>query len=104
MTNLPADAYRDDLAYIHDAGFGGFATQAAPFVLKLLEDGDIRRGQVVELGCGSGIVAAALTRAGYNVLGFDSVTSAMTRKGVYLRLDLVLDEQFKTLNPGEGRK
>ena len=24
------DAYRDDLAYIHDAGFGGFAQAAAP--------------------------------------------------------------------------
>ncbi|PNY79535.1 DUF11 domain-containing protein [Deinococcus koreensis] len=33
---------------------------------------------------------------GYNVLGFDSVTSAMTRPGAYLRLDLVLDEQPNT--------
>ena len=67
----PEDAYRDDLAHIHDAGFGGFARHAAPFALELLKAGDIRRGQVVEFGCGSGIVAAALTRAGYDVLGFD---------------------------------
>jgi SAM-dependent methyltransferase len=67
----PEDAYRDDLAYIHDVGFGGFATHAAPFVLELLKAGNIRRGQVVELGCGSGIVAAALSGAGYDVLGFD---------------------------------
>ena len=30
------EGYRDDLAYIHDAGFGGFATHAAPFVVELL--------------------------------------------------------------------
>jgi SAM-dependent methyltransferase len=67
----PEDAYRDDLAYIHDVGFGGFATHAAPFALELLKANNIRRGQVVELGCGSGIVAAALSGAGYDVLGFD---------------------------------
>lgn len=74
MSNVkhsPEDGYRDDLAYIHDVGFGGFATHAAPFVLELLKAGNIRRGQVVELGCGSGILAAALTGAGYDVLGFD---------------------------------
>ena len=28
------DAYRDDLAYIHDAAFGGFARAAAPVLLS----------------------------------------------------------------------
>ena len=76
MKKLAEEDYRGDLAYIHDAGFGGFATHAAPFVLELLESGKLRRGQVVELGCGSGIVAQALTAAGYDVLGFD-ISSAM---------------------------
>jgi SAM-dependent methyltransferase len=67
--------YRDDLAYIHDAGFGGFATHAAPMVLELLATNGTRQGQVVELGCGSGILAAALTDAGYDVLGFDISTA-----------------------------
>jgi SAM-dependent methyltransferase len=71
VKRLPEDAYRDDLAYIHDVGFGSFATHAAPFVLELLKATSFRRGQVVELGCGSGIVAAALSEAGYDVLGFD---------------------------------
>lgn len=73
----PSDeVYRNDLAYIHDAGFGGFASHAAPFVLELLESNKIQRGQIVELGCGGGIVAAALSAAGYDVLGFD-ISQAM---------------------------
>lgn len=71
MKRPPEDAYRADLAYVHDVGFGSFATHAAPFALELLTANNIRRGQVVELGCGSGIVAAALAVAGYDVLGFD---------------------------------
>ncbi len=71
MKHPPQEAYRNDLAYIHDAGFGGFARHAAPMVLELLAANGVGRGQVVELGCGSGILAAALTEAGYDVLGFD---------------------------------
>ena len=29
-------AYRDDLAYIHDAGFGGFARAAGPVLVDAL--------------------------------------------------------------------
>jgi SAM-dependent methyltransferase len=99
MKRPAEEAYRDDLAYIHDAGFGGFACHAAPFVLELLAEGKIARGQVVELGCGSGIVAAALTSAGYDVLGFD-ISRAMVemsrerapkadiRHGSFLTVDL----------------
>jgi SAM-dependent methyltransferase len=75
VRHTPKEAYRDDLAYIHDAGFGGFATHAAPLVLELLAANGARQGQVVELGCGSGILAAALTEAGFDVLGFDISTA-----------------------------
>jgi SAM-dependent methyltransferase len=64
-------AYDSDLAYIHDAGFGGFATAAAAFLIDHLRRQNIASAKVVELGCGSGIQAAAVTRAGYQVLGFD---------------------------------
>lgn len=67
----PADAYRSDLAFIHDTGFGDFARGSAPGLLKLLLDHGITEGQVVDLGCGSGIWARALTDAGYHVLGVD---------------------------------
>jgi len=64
-------AYRGDLAYIHDVGYGYFATGAAPWLLALFQRNQIERGLVVDLGCGSGIWAQALGAAGYDVLGFD---------------------------------
>ncbi len=64
-------AYRDNLAYIHDVGFGGFAKSAAPWLLELLQKQVQVRELVIDLGCGSGIWAQALSGAGYPVLGYD---------------------------------
>ena len=94
-------AYAEDLAYVHHVGFGDFARDSAPGLLRLLHAarGDGRRGrqgrhgrrgrldrrwtaapcedcakqggQVIDVGCGSGIWAAALLRAGYVVTGLD---------------------------------
>lgn len=64
--------YRDDLAWIHHAGFSEFAESAAPGLLKILGD---RRGLVVDVGCGSGVWARALTRASFDVLGIDASPS-----------------------------
>jgi len=64
-------AYGIDLAYIHDAGFGHIATNAAAFLLGLLRQRRKDTGLVIELGCGSGISAEAIAAAGYDVLGFD---------------------------------
>ena len=64
-------AYATDLAYIHHHGFGDFARNAAPSLLRMLRQSSIRDGLVVDLGCGSGIWARELTSAGYNVLGID---------------------------------
>lgn len=72
------DHYGADLAYIHDAGFGALARRAAPALVAELRARGTRRGLVVELGCGSGILAARLGRAGYDVLGVD-VSPAMLR-------------------------
>jgi ribosomal protein L11 methylase PrmA len=52
--------YQLDLAYIHDQGFGGFAKNASPGLLKLLRERGIHSGLVVDLGCGSGIWARHL--------------------------------------------
>jgi SAM-dependent methyltransferase len=65
------DAYHEDLAYIHDAGFGGYAQNAAPILLDALCKSGIYSGLVIDLGCGSGILAAAVSAVGYDVLGFD---------------------------------
>src|SRR5690348_13616797 len=63
--------YRADLAYIHDAGYGGFANAAAAWLLKMLRGKGIDDGLIVDLGCGSGIWAEAASKAGFNVLGYD---------------------------------
>jgi SAM-dependent methyltransferase len=64
--------YGSDLAHVHDVGFDVWARDAAPFVLARLREAGIAEGLVVELGCGSGISAAALLDAGYEVLGVDA--------------------------------
>lgn len=78
------DAYRKDLAYIHDAGHGDFARRAAPALLRLFRQQRLRRGLVIDLGCGSGIWAQALCEAGYEVLGIDlsEAMIALSRKRV----------------------
>ena len=63
--------YREDLAYIHDLGFGDYALGAAPGILKILDRNGIQQGLVVDLGCGSGLWAQELTKARYRVLGVD---------------------------------
>jgi len=63
--------YTDDLAYIHDVGFGEFALKSAPGLLNILRQRKIFAGLVVDLGCGSGLWARELTQAGYDVLGIE---------------------------------
>jgi SAM-dependent methyltransferase len=63
--------YREDLAYIHDVGYGHFARRAAPGLLEMLRQTGAVSGLVVDLGCGSGIWARELCDAGYDVLGVD---------------------------------
>jgi len=70
--------YTADLAFIHDAGFGDLARAAAATLIGTLRARNIRRGLVVELGCGSGIGVQALVAAGYHVLGVD-ISPAMIR-------------------------
>lgn len=70
--------YQQDLAHVHHAGFGDFARATAPGVLALLQRQRLHGGRVVDLGCGSGILARHLARAGYDVLGID-LSAAMIR-------------------------
>ncbi len=66
-------SYGGDLARIHHAAFGDLAEQAAPRILSWLGAAGIRDGLVVDLGCGSGLWAAA----------FDAVLRAGTRPMAY---------------------
>lgn len=73
-----AEAYRDDLAYIHDRGFTSWAAGAAGVLLRELRQRRIHSGLVVDLGCGSGRLAEEVCAAGYDALGID-LSPAMIR-------------------------
>jgi SAM-dependent methyltransferase len=70
--------YQEDVAYIHHVGYGDFASKAAPEWLSILKREGIRKGTIVDLGCGSGIWARAAEQAGFHVTGLDS-SPAMIR-------------------------
>jgi SAM-dependent methyltransferase len=70
-SEIMMEAYKDNLAYIHDVGFGDFAKRSAPGLLKILRQAGITSGVVVDLGCGSGLWARELVGAGYEILGVD---------------------------------
>ena len=76
--------YKEDLAFIHDAGFSEWARESAPGILGILKRNGIRDGLVVDLGCGSGVWAHALSKAGFGVVGIDISESmiAIARKRV----------------------
>jgi len=69
-------SYDTDLAYIHDTGFGDFARNSAPGILKIIADCRNTSQAVFDLGCGSGIWAKSLADAGYLVFGID-ISAAM---------------------------
>ena len=70
--------YGRDLARIHHEGFAALAYDAGPEIVRLLRASGIRRGLIVDLGCGSGLVARQLTASGYDVHGVDA-SPAMVR-------------------------
>ena len=68
----PAFYYRPDLALVHHRGFASHAAACAPGILELLEPVRQRRGLVVEIGCGSGLLARELIAAGHRVVATDA--------------------------------
>lgn len=63
--------YESNLALIHNAGFGALARGAGRVVLDRLRHGGAPEGTLVDLGCGSGILAEQVSAAGYDVVGVD---------------------------------
>jgi SAM-dependent methyltransferase len=70
--------YSEDLAAAHDEGFGDLARRAAPEIVRMLRAHGIRRGLVVDAGCGSGIATQHFAAQGYDVVGIDA-SPAMIR-------------------------
>jgi predicted RNA methylase len=63
--------YGEDLAHVHHEAFGDLARRAAEVLLVELAHRRHRQGTVVDLGCGTGILAGVVSQAGYDVLGVD---------------------------------
>ena len=76
---LPNDSgggfYGPVLAGIHHEAFGRLAARAAKHLLAELAAVGLTHGTVVDLGCGSGILARIVSEAGYDVIGADSSPS-----------------------------
>lgn len=71
--------YDRDLAYVHHRGFSDFARRAAPAILSLLCDAGVAPGSlVIDLGCGSGVLAGELSKSGFSVIGVD-ISPAMVK-------------------------
>jgi SAM-dependent methyltransferase len=68
--------YEEDLAHVHDTGWGGFAAAAGPGIVARLRAAGIDGGLVVSLACGSGLIERILADASYDVLGID-ISGAM---------------------------
>jgi SAM-dependent methyltransferase len=68
--------YGPEQAGIHHEAFGRLAGRAADMVTAELASAGLTTGRVVDLGCGSGILARRLSDAGYAVIGVD-VSAAM---------------------------
>ena len=68
--------YGPEQAGIHHEAFGRLAGRAADLLAAELASAGLGAGSVVDLGCGSGILAGRLADAGYDVVGVD-VSAAM---------------------------
>ena len=63
--------YSHDLSLIHDQGFGDIAVNAAHFVASTIKKQSVQKRLIVDLGCGSGIMAKELVKKGFLVYGID---------------------------------
>ncbi|MEQ4726158.1 class I SAM-dependent methyltransferase [Nonomuraea sp. B19D2] len=59
------------MTYAHYTGHSDFIRVAAPAIVERLSAAGLGGGHVVDLGCGSGILAGSLIEAGFSVVGVD---------------------------------
>jgi SAM-dependent methyltransferase len=72
VTNAGGPYYRHDLAVVHHRGFAFHAADCAAGILGLLAPVRARRGVVLELGCGTGLLTRELIAAGHRVIATDA--------------------------------
>lgn len=59
------------LSEFYDVGWGDFAESSLRFVASTFKDHGIQAGSILELACGTGILAIHLASTGHTVLGLD---------------------------------
>jgi SAM-dependent methyltransferase len=64
--------YQPDLAAVHHRGFAFHAAACAPGIVDILAPVRARRGLVLELGCGTGLLTKELIAAGHRVIATDA--------------------------------
>jgi len=64
--------YQQDLALVHHLGYGFHADLCAPGILELLRPVLARGSEVLEIGCGSGLLTRYLVDAGHRVRATDA--------------------------------
>jgi len=71
---MPSEAYyQSDLAWVHHSGYTQHVERVAPGIVELLREGGIGRGaHVLDVGCGSGLLAHRLCSEGFLVHGVDA--------------------------------
>jgi SAM-dependent methyltransferase len=68
-----APYYRTDLAWVHHVGYAGHVENTQRGILERLRRHGVAPGQrVLDVGCGSGLLARALLGEGYAVAGVDA--------------------------------
>ncbi|HEX7286738.1 MAG TPA: class I SAM-dependent methyltransferase [Candidatus Angelobacter sp.] len=70
--------YGPDLAALHHRFYSEFVDSAAPGAIAVLRAHGIKRGVVLDLGCGAGQFSARLLKARYQPVGID-ISAAMIR-------------------------
>jgi SAM-dependent methyltransferase len=90
--------YGSDLAWVHHVGYSHHADQTGPGVVALLRAGGLPPGaSVLDVGCGSGLLARQLCAAGFAVRGVDA-SPAM----IDLARDYEPDAKFDVLSLPTG--
>lgn len=98
------EGYVEGFAQAYDQFWHPYPTKSAASLLKLMQSAVPDARTVLDVGCGTGIVADHLQRAGYTVTGLDMSPAMLARARVRLgdgavliegdAADFAVDEQF----------